>query len=155
MERSACSAWNPRERSNPVRYAVDGYGVLSCVIGGMIDRMRSSLMPESISRRAARRIGLFEQGGISALHLLGCHAFNMATKQPFVAERISDRARALAVELILERADDGGAGFNRLLEGVVDVVNVQMNRECGAAQRFGSANAVFRVFVREHERCSP
>ena len=23
-----------------MRYAVDGYGVLSCVIGGMIDRMR-------------------------------------------------------------------------------------------------------------------
>jgi hypothetical protein len=24
-----------------VRYAVDGYGVFSCVIGGMIDKMRS------------------------------------------------------------------------------------------------------------------
>jgi hypothetical protein len=36
-----------------VRYAVDGYGVLSCVIGGMIDRMRTSVMTESISRWAA------------------------------------------------------------------------------------------------------
>src|SRR5450631_474403 len=53
MERSACSALNPRERRNPVRYAVDGYGVLSCVIGGMIDRMRTSVMSESISRWAA------------------------------------------------------------------------------------------------------
>src|SRR5579859_380729 len=53
MERSACSALNPRERRNPVRYAVDGYGVLSCVIGGMIDRMRSSVMSESISRGPA------------------------------------------------------------------------------------------------------
>jgi len=25
-----------------VRYAVDGYGVFSCVIGGMIDRMRGA-----------------------------------------------------------------------------------------------------------------
>jgi transmembrane sensor len=58
MERSACSALNPRERRNPVRYAVDGYGVLSCVIGGMIDRMRNSLMSESISRWAASRIGI-------------------------------------------------------------------------------------------------
>jgi hypothetical protein len=33
-----------------VRYAVDGYGVLSCVIGGIIDRMRISLMSESTSR---------------------------------------------------------------------------------------------------------
>src|ERR1700723_2539503 len=49
MERSACSALNPRDRRNPVRYAVDGYGVLSCVIGGMIDRMRTSLMSGSIS----------------------------------------------------------------------------------------------------------
>ena len=53
MERSACSALNPRERRNPVRYAVDGYGVLSCVIGGIIDRMRISVMSESISRWAA------------------------------------------------------------------------------------------------------
>jgi hypothetical protein len=46
---------NPRERRNPVRYAVDGYGVFSCVIGGMIDRMRNSVMSESISRWAALR----------------------------------------------------------------------------------------------------
>src|ERR1700722_17568522 len=52
MERSACSALNPRERRNPVRYAVDGYGVLSCVIGGTIDRTRTSLMSGSISRSA-------------------------------------------------------------------------------------------------------
>ncbi len=38
-----------------MRYAVDGYGVLSCVIGGMIDRMRTSVMRESISRWAARQ----------------------------------------------------------------------------------------------------
>jgi hypothetical protein len=25
-----------------VRYAVEGYGVFSCVIGGMIDKMRSA-----------------------------------------------------------------------------------------------------------------
>src|SRR5262245_53054974 len=55
IEKSACSAWKPRDRRNPVRYAVDGYGVFSCVIGGMIDRIRmaASVMVKSISRWAA------------------------------------------------------------------------------------------------------
>src|ERR1700733_3965015 len=56
MERSACSALNPRERRKPVRYAVDGYGVLSCVIGGMIDRMRISVIPKVY--RVGRPAGL-------------------------------------------------------------------------------------------------
>src|SRR6202022_2368878 len=42
MERSICAARKPRDRRKPVRYAVDGYGVFSCVIGGMIDRIRSA-----------------------------------------------------------------------------------------------------------------
>src|ERR1700722_20438220 len=58
MERSACSALNPRDRRNPVRYAVEGYGVLSCVIGGIIDKICISVTAESISRYVARRIRL-------------------------------------------------------------------------------------------------
>ena len=40
--KSFCTAWTPRDRRKPVRYAVDGYGVLSCVIGGMTDSTRIS-----------------------------------------------------------------------------------------------------------------
>ena len=42
--KSSCTALNPRERKKPVKYAVDGYGVLSCVIGGMSDRTRIELV---------------------------------------------------------------------------------------------------------------
>src|ERR1700761_5877631 len=41
IERSACSAWNPRDRKNPVIYAVDGYGVFSWVMGGIMERIRT------------------------------------------------------------------------------------------------------------------
>ncbi len=41
-----------------MRYAVDGYGVLSCVIGGMIDKMRISLISKVYRAGPPGRIGL-------------------------------------------------------------------------------------------------
>jgi hypothetical protein len=44
-----------------------------------------------------------------------------------MAEGIAHSGGTFAVELILQRADDRGAGTDHLLEGLIDVTDVQMN----------------------------
>src|SRR5271168_4040115 len=115
MERSACSALNPRERRNPVRYAVDGYGVLSCVIGGMIDRMRTSVMSESISRWRAGRL------------LSGCDSAARLDHLPPVPRWVAETGVdvAIAAHGLLRELD--ACGMHALVGGAA-VVHAQHER---------------------------
>src|ERR1700677_820292 len=87
------------------------------------------------------------QRRVAALHLFGRYIFEMAAQKPFVSEWIAHRARALAVELILERPDHGRAGLQRLLEGEIDVLDMQMHGEGGSTQGARPGNATLGIFV--------
>src|ERR1700730_18763589 len=85
---------------------------------------------------------LIEQGGISALHFFRRNRFKMTAEQPFVAERITHLAGALAVELILQGPNDHGTGAHGLLERRIHISDVQMNRKCSCAQRARTTEGV-------------
>src|SRR4051794_30068471 len=84
------------------------------------------------------------------LHLLRRHVFLVRGDVPDVAVRVLDRAGAVAVELVLDRARELAAGGQCLLHCRVDVAHVEMQLNGGAAARVRPEEAHARRLVGEH-----
>src|SRR5437773_1557907 len=63
--------------------------------------------------------------------------------------------RAVAVELVLDRAQGGAAALDRPREDLVDVLDVHTDGDRCAANGFRRPDAPVRVFVREHDHGGP
>src|SRR5436190_4950970 len=70
---------------------------------------------------------------------------------PDVAERILERAGAIAVELVLHRPDDLRAGGARARNSGVDVLHVHVDRHRRSAARLRAEEIHRGEFIREHD----
>ena len=59
------------------------------------------------------------------IHLLGCDVFDMGGDGPPVVEGIDQCGGAVAVELVLQRAFDRGAGLDRPGDDLIGVLDIQ------------------------------
>src|SRR5262245_7812384 len=83
-------------------------------------------VPARVSASSPARLRLLPvQLGRSPRDLLGRDVFLVRGDRPDVAEGIDDRARAVAVELVLQRPDELRARVDRLLHERVHVLHVQ------------------------------
>src|ERR1700722_3995917 len=176
LQTTACCSWQSSPRistagctsANPARSSA-GHSVLrvasappaprSTTARGSYVRARG---PCGSNREALPRLSppparpLFsEQGGVAALHLLGRHTLEMPAPQPLVSERVAYRARALTVELVLERFEHARTGLYRARKCRIHVRYVQVHQESSTAERARSAYALLGVLIREHERRRP
>ena len=71
------------------------------------------------------------------LELVFRYVLDMRRDVPAVPERIEQGAAAIAVKLVLDRPLLLRAGANGLSECIVDVVDVDVQADAGAAQRLG------------------
>src|SRR5262245_35487266 len=69
---------------------------------------------------------------------------------PDMAEWVLHRARAVAVELVLDRPDQLGACGHGALRHSVDILHVEVDMDRRAAARLGTHELHLRIFVREH-----
>src|SRR4051812_23719625 len=92
--------------------------------------------------------GLTSMGARSPLlNLLLAEVFLVRGDVPHVAERIFDRAAAIAVELIGHRADELGASRDGLFGEPVAVLDIQVQMNRAAAERCRAAKAHFRKLI--------
>src|SRR5680860_797022 len=85
------------------------------------------------------------------LHLVGSHIFDMRGNVPPMAEGVLELARAVAVELVLDRSQGLGPRLDGLLENCIGVFHIDIHGHRTAAQRLGALNAHLRKLVREHD----
>ena len=86
------------------------------------------------------------------LHLLRRNLVEKMADIPAMARRVTQPARPLAVELVLRFGLDLGARLGRATNHGVGIVDLQVHRDRGAAQRQRSQDAVFRELFSQHER---
>src|SRR5215510_1216100 len=75
----------------------------------------------------------------------------MGSDVPDVAGRIGHRARAVAVELVLHRSYQLGAGGQRALHDAIDVLDVQHDADRRAADPAWTQRADLGMLVGEHD----
>src|SRR5690606_16969433 len=92
----------------------------------------------------------FHLGG-APRELLGRNVFDVRRDRPLVAEGIPYRARAIAIELVLQGSLDRGADGDRLLEDGVAVLDVEAETDGRAADRPRRARAHLGELIGEHE----
>ena len=80
---------------------------------------------------------------------VGRHVFDMGGHGPNMAERVFERRRSVAVELICQRTLHFGACFDRLCHDFVDVFDIQADTDAGTAGRLRRQRLHLRAFVGE------
>jgi hypothetical protein len=77
-------------------------------------------------------------------HLLHGDILDVGGDTPPVPERVLELSCAIAVELIRDGAQGGGAGVDRPREGLVDIFDVDIDRDRRAADGFRCQDAQVR-----------
>src|SRR6266540_3485289 len=89
---------------------------------------------------------------LAALHdLLGREVLLVRGDLPLVPERIRDLAEAVAPELVLDRHRHGRARVDRLLNDLVDVLDVQEDADGCATELLRRRQGRLRHWIGEHE----
>jgi beta-aspartyl-peptidase (threonine type) len=92
-----------------------------------------------------------DPGFATPLHFFLADILDMGAEHPLVAERVDDRADAIAPELVLDGLDHLGAGLHRAIDRCVCIGHVDHEAAGGAAARFRTQRIPGRHFVRQHE----
>ena len=84
------------------------------------------------------------------LHLLRRDLVEKMANVPAIARRVTQPARPFAIELVLRFALDVSGRLGRAANRRVGIVDLQVPRDPGAAQRQRSQDAVFRELFSQH-----
>ena len=90
------------------------------------------------------------RGGATA-NLVNGEILLMRGDVPTMTEGVGDAANAIAMELIVHRAREPGAGGDRRGDHGVDVLYIEMDANRRSGDGLGAERTYFRVLVRQHQ----